>query len=84
MGTWQTSWEHGDMATTQGQHGNMQGDSQDRTFLTFPMLLTLLTFVARAADAPAATLAAATCTALCTRACGETRLAWCVMRGARW
>ena len=64
MGTWQTSWEHGDMATTQGQHGNMQGDSQDRTF---PMLLTLLTFVARAADAPATTLAAATCKALCAR-----------------
>ena len=46
--------------------GNMQ-TSQDRTFA---MLLTLLTFVARAADAPAATLAAATCTALCTMACG--------------
>ena len=34
---------------------------------TFAMLLTLLTFVARAADAPATTLAAATCTALCAR-----------------
>ena len=67
MGTWQTSWQHGNMAATRATWGSMQGDSQDRTFA---MLLTLLTFVARAADAPAATLAAATCTALCTMACG--------------
>ena len=53
MGAWQTSWQNGNT----GQHGATRGNSRvDRTFTT------LLSFVARAAGAQAATLAAATCT----------------------